>query len=332
MTREELLIEAVRVAEEYRDDGYTLTLRQLYYQLVAQGLIPNSDQSYKRVGDTLGSARLAGNFDMDLIVDRGRSAEVSKHKEVKLDVKDALIEAGQYLRAVPSWTVCVDRWFGQPTHVSVWVEKDALSGVFERPCDDLGVGFFACKGYPSHSALWQWLRGLQEARQASQLMVEDDEGCTEWPEEITEAVVLYFGDHDPDGWQIPRSALETLRIFASVQELSVPPIRFVRCALNMDQIKQYNPPPFPAKMTSSRFVGYQKEHQTDDAWELDALSPAVLDRMIRDSVDEYWEPGTHAHWQGLARSNRARLKQRMADPAWLSRMLRDEEDGCVQDR
>ena len=60
-------------------------------------------------------------------VDRGREAKVSDQETAKLDVEDALSEAGEYIKAIPNWTLRVDRWFGQPKHVSVWVEKDALS-------------------------------------------------------------------------------------------------------------------------------------------------------------------------------------------------------------
>lgn len=321
LTRSDLLDEARTVAEEYRDAGYSLTLRQLYYQLVSKALIPNADESYKRLGDTLGDARLAGNFDMDLLIDRGRDAKPSKHHECKLDVNHAIGEAGTYLKALPFWSIAVDPWFGQPKYVSVWVEKEALAGVFEKPCDDLGVGFFACKGYPSHSALWQWLQKLQEAYQTSQEVVEDDEGNELDVKPIREAVVLYFGDHDPDGWQIPRSALDALNTFADVHSLEVPPIRFKRVALNMDQINQYKPPPFPAKKTSSRYASYFREHGINEAWELDALNPKVLDRLIRDNVSNHWDRSIHDHWQSLARSNRILLREKMKEPGWVRNVL-----------
>lgn len=131
--RTTLLAQATEIAREYKDEGYSLTLRQLFYQLVAKALIPNADESYKRLGDVLGDARLAGEFDMDLIIDRGRDAKPSKHHECKLDVNVALDEAGSYLRALPHWSIAVDRWFGQPNYVSCWVEKEALAGVFEKP-------------------------------------------------------------------------------------------------------------------------------------------------------------------------------------------------------
>ena len=684
LTRTELVDLAREIAEDFKKQGYDMTLRQVYYQCVKAAKIPNSDESYKRLGNTLGEARLAGNFDMDLIVDRGRDAKPSKHHECKLDVDVALGEAGQYLRALPHWSIAIDRWFGQPKYVSVWCfppqtgilssdgvvpictleegdmvltregdfkpvtatmtrpykgdmvrvittglppieattehpflvkkwdsscpaytglrrkfseptyvdahalhqhdlvmvprlktvdigsatgqrilrggprsrpvtleldaetyfvcglylaegsvredgrtlqfcfgaheqnfadavvkwaaslgvnttttpgagtlivyvfskalvgwfkdafgcgswhktlpqwmltapqdlqsellrgyflgdgskpdenhpglrfntrseglarlvhlmclrlgyaatlgavtdhgdpmwrvgvsgldgkrlamkwgipyperagkfnriyldedyayfsirkverthyegtvhnievqdshtycvpvvthncEKEALAGICEKPCADLGVGFFACKGYPSHSALWQWLKSLEEAYQTSQEPVEDDEGNELDVEPMQEAVVLYFGDHDPDGWQIPRSALETLRTLASVHNLDIPPIRFIRVALLMSQIKQYQPPPFPAKTTSSRYAGYYKEHGIKDAWELDALSPKVLDALIRTNVAQHWDQSIDDHWQGLAKTNRVLLRQKMKEPGWVPTVL-----------
>lgn len=321
LTRSDLLDEARTIAENYRNQGYDLTLRQLYYQLVAAAVIPNADESYKRLGDTLGDARLAGEFDMDLLVDRGRNARPSKQHECKLDVDVALGEAGHYLQALPHWSITVDRWFGQQNYVSVWVEKEALAGVFEKPCDDLGVGFFACKGYPSHSALWQWLQKLEEAYQISKDPVTDDEGNDLDVLPIDEAVVLYFGDHDPDGWQIPRSAEETVNTLARVHGLDIPPIRFGRVALLMSQIKKYNPPPFPAKTTSSRYAGYFAEHGIKDAWELDALSPRVLDALIRTNVANYWDKNTYNHWQNLAKANRVLLRNQMKAPGWVKKVL-----------
>lgn len=321
LTRTELVDLARGIAEDFKSQGYDMTLRQVYYQCVKAAQIPNSDESYKRLGDALGDARLAGDFDMDLIVDRGRNARGSKQHECKLDVEVALEEAGSYLRALPHWSIAVDQWFGQPNYVSVWVEKDALSGVFEKPCDDLGVGFFACKGYPSHSALWQWLKKLEEAYLTSREPVVDDEGNELEVEPITEAVVLYFGDHDPDGWQIPRSAEETLNTLARVHDLDIPTIRFERVALLMSQIKKYAPPPFPAKTTSSRYAGYFAEHGIKDAWELDALSPKVLDALIRSNVDNHWDQGIHDHWQGLARTNRVLLRNQMKEPGWVRKVL-----------
>lgn len=63
-------------------------------------------------------------------------------------------------------------------------------------------------------------------------------------------------------------------------------MRVDRIALNMDQIQQYNPPPNPAKITDTRAAGYIKEYG-DKSWELDALEPIELDRLICKQIEIY---------------------------------------------
>ena len=55
----ELIETANGILNEYRGMGYRLSLRQLYYQLVARDFIPNSVKSYKRIGNLVSDARLA---------------------------------------------------------------------------------------------------------------------------------------------------------------------------------------------------------------------------------------------------------------------------------
>lgn len=57
-------------------------------------------------------------------------------------------------------------------------------------------------------------------------------------------------------------------------------------ALTMDQIKLYNPPPNPAKITDPRAKGYIKEFGAV-SWELDALTPEVLRGITADAILEY---------------------------------------------
>lgn len=309
------------IAQEY--DG-NLTVRQLYYQLVARGFIPNSQESYKRVVSILTDARLAGVFPFEWLVDRTREARGGNFTTNDVDVDEALVKTGDSLKNAPYWWIDRDRWFGQRTHVSVWVEKEALMGVFEKPCNDLGVAWFVLRGYSSLSALSQWLDNLQQAFKCH----DDDGNCTIPYEELDEhegfeeAVVLYFGDHDPDGWEIPRSAERNLEAIANVRGLDLPPIRFERVALNREQIDRYNPPPFPARETSARFLGYVEEHGIRDAWELDALRPDVLERLIRESVAERFDEDIYRTNQRLVQERRAELKARLHDPGWVAGVLK----------
>ena len=67
-----LLQASMDIIDEFRAQGYNLTLRQLYYQLVARDIIPNKQVWYARLGEIIKTARLSGMVDWDAIEDRGR--------------------------------------------------------------------------------------------------------------------------------------------------------------------------------------------------------------------------------------------------------------------
>src|SRR5437870_13476509 len=116
------------IIDDYTGQGYQMTLRQLYYQLVKGNIIPNSKHSYGKVKTVVRDARLAGLIDWSVIVDN------SRHSYMPAEYKDMpeLIEA-----AVRSYRR--QRWEDQPNYVEVWVEKDALANVLEPICEKFHV-------------------------------------------------------------------------------------------------------------------------------------------------------------------------------------------------
>lgn len=329
LTTHDIVRHANSIRREYAQQGLKLTLRQMYYQFVSRGLAANGQKVYDRIGAVLTKARYDGRFPVDGLEDRGRTVHRGDFLTHKSDVDKALSEAGAYVRAIPDWVIEAARWYGQPTHVSVWVEKEALAGIFETVCNELGVSWFACRGYPSVSALAEWIAQVDRTIEQGKAV---------------EAVVLYFGDHDPDGWQIPRSARDSIHALRDLAfhdmspfpegsieeadfvngkwEIEAYPVTFKRVALNMDQIRTYNPPPFPAKPTSSRFRKYLEEHNTDDAWELDALEPSVLRQLIRDEVGLLWNQEIFDNNQDEIEAAKSDLRSRMADPEWFGKVFR----------
>ena len=71
--RLELIALMNTVISEYIAQGFILTVRQLYYQMVARGHIENTERSYKRTTSVVNDARLAGLMDWDAIEDRTRA-------------------------------------------------------------------------------------------------------------------------------------------------------------------------------------------------------------------------------------------------------------------
>lgn len=248
---EAVIQQAEAIINDIRGQGYTLSLRQLYYQFVSRDLIPNRDTEYKRLGSIINDARLAGRIDWTAIEDRGRN--VAGGYGYDHDPRDSVRSIGDYFQ--------LDRWKGQRWRPEVWVEKDALSGVVGRVADELDVPYLACKGYMSQSEMWQAGRRFMRYRREGQ-----------------QPIVIHLGDHDPSGIDMSRDIEDRLAMFAEA------PVRVVRVALNMDQVLAFDPPPNPTKQSDSRSTGYL-EAFGEECWELDALPPASLAQIIRDAIE-----------------------------------------------
>lgn len=297
--------QATIILGEYRRQGLQVTLRQLYYQFVARGLIPNEQRQYKRLGELIGKARMAGLIDWSAIEDRTRNLSGGDHHNW---------EPQDLVRAY-SRSYHAARWTGQPVAVEVWVEKEALAGVVEQAVEPWLVPYFSCRGYVSQSELHVAARRLFEHIRDGRRVL-----------------VLHLGDHDPSGMDMTRDMTDRLQRFiatdwwidemgedpddvpelwmaedaieehltddepASIEDLGLSPylgFELRRIALNSDQVRQYNPPPNPVKLTDSRSTGYIDRFGRQ-SWELDALDPATLSALIRSHIEpvvnmELWD-------------------------------------------
>jgi len=240
----------------YQAEGYTLTLRQLYYRLVAAALIPNTKKSYERVGEIVKDARLAGAIDWDAIEDRTRDLKSLSHWDNPAEI---IAGAAQSYR--------LDKWEGQTYRPEIWVEKEALAGIIQRTAQRNDVGFMACRGYMSTSEM-----------RAAALRFIDYLKVGQAP------IVIHLGDHDPSGMDMTRDNAERLEMFISHHLGRTIEVR--RIALSMEQIEEYSPPPNFTKVTDSRAPAYVKRFG-NSSWELDALEPNVLDSLIENTILEY---------------------------------------------
>src|SRR5258708_24123033 len=106
--------QANAIIAEYEAKGFTLTLRQLYYQFVARDLIQNKQTEYKRLGTIIKDGRRAGLIDWDAIEDRTREVQFHPSWNRPADIIEAV--AQQYRE---------DPWETQRYRPEVWIEKDA---------------------------------------------------------------------------------------------------------------------------------------------------------------------------------------------------------------
>ena len=129
---QKLLDQADAIMQEYRSQGLDVTLRQLFYQFVSRGLLPNTQKAYKTLGDNVSEGRMHGDLDWDVLVDRG--CELVSWA-VESSPGDAIEELAASYR--------VDRWADQPYRVEVWIEKTALVGIVEKACSHQQVPYVA---------------------------------------------------------------------------------------------------------------------------------------------------------------------------------------------
>jgi hypothetical protein len=271
-----LLHVIIGIIDSYAEQNLRLTLRQLYYQLVARDLIPNTENSYKRIGEIVSRARRGGWIRWDAVEDRVRRPQ----QPPQYDDLNQLLDAALYSYRLP-------RLVGQDAYVELWVEKDALAGVLAPIAREYHITLMVNRGYSSTSAMKEAGTRVRESCDAIG---------------ADSAVILYLGDHDPSGEDMVRDIDERLYEYvnngwlidddfeqetAEERKLRLPglKVRVEKLALTMSQIEQYDPPPNPAKLTDSRAAKYVEQHG-DSSWEVDALPPQVLRSLIEDRLDE----------------------------------------------
>ncbi len=245
-----ILLEKIEeILEEYDMRGIRVTLRQLYYQLVARDVIPNRMKEYAKLSGVLTTARYIGRIDWEAIEDRTRKPKIP------ITFKDT----AELIHYAKVWYE-LDRWEDQEYYIELWTEKDAISSVISPITKSYQVPVSVNRGYSSASAMYD---------SAQRFLREDDKT----------KILLYLGDHDPSGLDMDRDIQDRLNEFGC-------DVKVIRIGLTQAQIKQYSPPPNPAKITDPRAKDYILLHG-NTSWEVDALRPEVLQELIKVSILKY---------------------------------------------
>lgn len=185
-TRNWIIQNSIEIVGRYK--AGVLTIRGLHYQLVGIGMT-NTIQHYKRVVEAMIQARWAGQISFEAFSDHDREV-LGATDYSETNVEDTVQQRKSYIDYYIR-TYYKNRWENQPFVPEVWIEKKALQGVFKDPCDELDVALAPCKGYPSLTFLNEARERFQQVKNSGKI-----------------PVILYFGDYDPSGEDIPRSIEE----------------------------------------------------------------------------------------------------------------------------
>ena len=283
-SKEKLLSAVKAILEEYK--GTVVTVRQLYYRLVAAGVIPNNFRAYKNVGAALTKWRRDNSIPLEAFEDRTRGMlthDTGEREDDAMSWMDAYLRAG--IQNARNYRLA--RWFGQPKRVLVAVEKQALEGPFNQVCSDLGVDLAVCRGYPSLSFLAECALALERSHDR-------------------ENVVIYFGDFDPSGLDIARAVKDDLAGFFGQD------VEFHRIALTRDQADEMNLIPAPVKTTDTRSSGFRLANG-DEVFELDAIPPNKLQQLIEQSILNYFDDDIFQESAELTKKGRAAIDKKLRE-------------------
>lgn len=272
----ERLEQVQAIIEEYQRQDLSLTIRQLYYQMVSRGHIPNNQSEYDKMSNLISDGRRAGLIDWNAIEDRTRGLVGYRHFD---NPSDAILYAAR--------SYGIDLLEDQDVYLEVWVEKDALKDLVSRACGRYDVNYFSCRGFTSDSEIYKAGRRLRRK-------IEDGKTVT----------IIHLGDHDPSGIDMSRDILERLEMFGKIPNK----IDFRRIALNMNQIREFNPPPNFAKETDSRYKSYAEKYG-ETSWELDALEPSIFMGLITSEIEDVIDMKRFREREHLEEMQRAELKK-----------------------
>lgn len=272
MGKHQKTVTLIETAREILSEHHPMTVRQVYYQLVSGQVIKNNRSQYQGVSNALVDARKDGSIPWGWMEDRLRRPRTVGMWDDLADFAKTAVAA--YRR---------DVWASQSSYVECWLEKDALSGVFENALSPYGVTLNVGRGYDG----WDSIHNAA-------VRFGDGTGST----------ILYFGDFDPSGEDMVRSLRERLGFFGCEPDI-------IKCALTADDVTRYNLPPDktkPSDKRSQKFI----EKNGDVAVELDALPVAVLQERITTEVESIVDLDALRKVRNLDEKDRKTLVKRLS--------------------
>ncbi|MFI5808355.1 hypothetical protein [Streptomyces sp. NPDC051561] len=263
-------------------DGYAplkVTLRQVMYRLASEGTLAHTPSMYRHLSAHLAQARREGRFP-DLI-DTLREVHAAP----------SWPHATTFVREAADW-FALDRTHGQqPLYVAA--EKDSLRQQLTGWLKDTGIPVLVVRGFASQS--YADVVRERTARKGR-------------------ATLLWCGDFDASGAAIQEDWVRrTAGCWSEVH----------RVLLTREQALAHRLPPTEGKRGDPRWPAFARIHGLDAdrpvQWELEALPPEELQRLVLAAVEPYIDRAVLA--DQVARED----EQRRALAAFFARWNAEED-------
>ena len=214
------IVEQVLAVLAQYEDYLPLTIRLIFYRLVAIHGYAKTDNAYQNLITYIGRARRAGVISCDAIRDDGITEVIPLSFTGKPDFyREVDLLAQGYRR---------DRLEGQPVRIEIWCEAAGMVPQLVEVAHPFGVTVYSCSGFDSTTF---------------------NHNAAERASTGTPLLVLHIGDHDFEGRHIFNSAMEDVEAWTASMGGNV---RFIRVAVTPEQIEEYGLPTAPPKKPGDR--------------------------------------------------------------------------------
>ncbi len=256
---------------------FALTLRQIYYQLIAKQIIQprtgkEAESEYHKLSNLCVKGRDEGILPEEGFADNLRKA----------DKPGAWLDLNEFMQTVKR-SYNKDKWDNQPKYLEIWTEKDALRSVLTAITYKYDVSLMVARGQLSRTAIYET---------AERYKAKSDKKC----------YLYYCGDFDPSGLSIYDSIRERLEKFGIF-------IHYERIALNKEQIEKYKLPSDPGKQSDPNYKKFVSIYGSDMVVELDSLPPDILRKIIEECILKNIDQGLLAQIQEKEKTEEIRLNK-----------------------
>lgn len=177
--------------------GFKVSSRGWCYLMEQAGYINKSQ--FDKVDENINECRKKGYLPVDFVAEEDARAFSGVEKPSEGHLGDTLqwmledvLDGGKYFK--PDW------WAGENYYIQVLVEKIDLKTLFEPVCEKYKIPIANAKGWSSILQRAEYCRRYQEAE-----------------ENGLKCVLLYCGDHDPDGLRIADTIRTNLEQISAVE-------------------------------------------------------------------------------------------------------------------
>jgi len=231
-----------------------LTVRQIHYRIAEAGVgHPNTPHGYQKTSRIVTDGRYSGRIDWDRVVDDTRQL----HRRNRWDSVEGLLRAAldQYH---------TDWWIDSKYYIEIWTEKRTLQRMLQPVADEYRIGLVAGAGWGSASAIWEAVKRLKEMQDKK-------------------IIIIYLGDLDPSGDDMPRDVHDRLSEFGLDVELN----KLLVTETDLDRYHLLRRFDAPKLKNDTRARGFIEKYGELFQVEVEAMDPAEVIRRLREELDKY---------------------------------------------